>query len=143
MGKESTCQCRAHGLIPGLGGFHMPWSNEARVPQLLSLCSRTREPQLPSATTQCNYPVQLPSATTQSNYPVQLPSPTTQCNYPATSEARGARSCAPQTREATTVRSPSLQLEKAHVQHRRPSTAKNKNNNQKKKPKSEGAIASF
>ena len=26
------------GLSPGLGGSHMPWSNWAREPQLLSLC---------------------------------------------------------------------------------------------------------
>ena len=30
------------GSSPGLGGSHMPWSNWAREPQLLSLCS-TRE----------------------------------------------------------------------------------------------------
>ena len=32
------------GLSPGPGRSHMPWSNQARVPQLLSLCSRAREP---------------------------------------------------------------------------------------------------
>ena len=37
------------GSSPGLGGPHMPWSNWAREPQLLSLhvwspCSATREP---------------------------------------------------------------------------------------------------
>ena len=32
------------GLIPDLARFHMPWSNEARVPQLLSLRSRAQEP---------------------------------------------------------------------------------------------------
>ena len=26
-------------LIPGLGGFHMPWDNEAHVPQLLKPAS--------------------------------------------------------------------------------------------------------
>ena len=36
------------GSSPGLGRSHMPWSNEAREPQLLSLCvwslcSATRE----------------------------------------------------------------------------------------------------
>ena len=31
------------GSSPGLGGSHMPWSNKAREPQLLSLCSATRE----------------------------------------------------------------------------------------------------
>ena len=34
------------GLIAGPGRSHMPWSNEARVPQLLSLRSRAHEPQL-------------------------------------------------------------------------------------------------
>ena len=28
------------GLNPGAGRSHMPWGNEAHVPQLLSLCSR-------------------------------------------------------------------------------------------------------
>ena len=36
------------GSSPGPGRSHMPWSDEARAPQLLSLCSRAREPQLPS-----------------------------------------------------------------------------------------------
>ena len=31
------------GLSPGLGRSHMLWSNWAREPQLLSLCSATRE----------------------------------------------------------------------------------------------------
>ena len=35
------------GSIPSLGGSHMPWSNQA--PQLLSLCSRGWEPQVPSS----------------------------------------------------------------------------------------------
>ena len=34
------------GSSPGLGRSHMLWSNQARVPQLLSLRSRAREPQL-------------------------------------------------------------------------------------------------
>ena len=33
------------GSIPGAGRSHMPWSNEACAPQLLSLCSRARAPQ--------------------------------------------------------------------------------------------------
>ena len=37
---------RDMGLIPGPGESHMPWSNEACVPQLSSLCSRVRELQL-------------------------------------------------------------------------------------------------
>ena len=38
---------------PGPGRSHMPWSNSAHTPQLLSLRSRTQEPQLlsPHATT--------------------------------------------------------------------------------------------
>ena len=38
---------------PGLGGSHMPRSNQAHAPQLLSLHPRAREPQLlsPCATT--------------------------------------------------------------------------------------------
>ena len=41
------------GSGPGLGGSHMPRSDWARAPQLLSLSSRAREPQLlsPRATT--------------------------------------------------------------------------------------------
>ena len=41
------------GSIPGPRGYHMPRSNYVRVPQLLSLRSRARKPQLlsPRATT--------------------------------------------------------------------------------------------
>ena len=41
------------GSSPGPGKSHMPRSNEARAPQLLSLQSRARKPQLlsPRATT--------------------------------------------------------------------------------------------
>ena len=41
------------GSSPGPGRFHMPWSNWAHEPQLLSLCSRALELQLlrPSAAT--------------------------------------------------------------------------------------------
>ena len=31
------------GSIPGPGRSHVPWSNQARAPQLLSLCPATRE----------------------------------------------------------------------------------------------------
>ena len=31
------------GSIPGTGGFHMPQSNQAHMPQLLSLCVTTTE----------------------------------------------------------------------------------------------------
>ena len=41
------------GSSPGPGRSHMPRTNEAHAPQLLSLCSRACEPQLlsPQATT--------------------------------------------------------------------------------------------
>ena len=41
------------GSSPGPGRSHMPWSNYAHAPQLLSVHSRAREPQLlsPCATT--------------------------------------------------------------------------------------------
>ena len=47
------------GSILGPGRSHMPQSNEAHVPQLLSLSSRAREPQLLSpraATTEARAP---------------------------------------------------------------------------------------
>ena len=53
------------GLSPGPGRSHMPWSNLARVPQLLSLCSRACEPQLLSPrakTTEARAQQQRPNA---------------------------------------------------------------------------------
>ena len=47
------------GSIPGPGRFHMPRSNEAHVPQLLSPSSKAGEPQLLSprdATTEAQCP---------------------------------------------------------------------------------------
>ena len=47
------------GSSPGLGRSHMPRSNKARAPQLLSLCSRAHKPQLLSlcaATTEAHAP---------------------------------------------------------------------------------------
>ena len=38
-GKEFSASAGDTGLIPDLGKSHMPWSNQAHVPQLLSLCS--------------------------------------------------------------------------------------------------------
>ena len=51
--KNLPANARDTGSIPGLGRAHMPRSNSARAPQLLSLSSRAREPQLlsPCATT--------------------------------------------------------------------------------------------
>ena len=46
MVKNPPANAADTGSSPGPGGSHMPWSNEARAPQLLSLRSRAREPQL-------------------------------------------------------------------------------------------------
>ena len=81
------------GSIPGLGGFHMPWSNQAHVPELLSLWSRTHEPQLPVHVKQQVKPVGLDPAL-------------------------------PNKRSHHSEKPLSPQLEKARVQHRRPSTAR-------------------
>ena len=45
-GYESACHVGDMGSIPDLGRSHMPQSNQARVPQLLRLCSRAQETQL-------------------------------------------------------------------------------------------------
>ena len=44
--KNPPANARDTGSSPGPGRSHMPWSNKARAPQLLSLRSRAREPQL-------------------------------------------------------------------------------------------------
>ena len=57
--KNLPANAGDRGSRPGLGRSHMPQSNEARVPQLLSLHSRAREPQLPSlraTTTEAHVP---------------------------------------------------------------------------------------
>ena len=45
MLKNAPANAADLGSIPGLGRSCMPWSSEARGPQLLSLCSRARGPQ--------------------------------------------------------------------------------------------------
>ena len=42
-GKESAINAGDMGLIPSPGRLHIPCSNQACEPQLLSLCSRTQE----------------------------------------------------------------------------------------------------
>ena len=42
-GKGSACHCRKHGLDPWSGETPHAAGNSARVPQVLSLCSRARE----------------------------------------------------------------------------------------------------
>ena len=46
MVKNPPANAGDTGLSPGPGRSHMPRSNKARVPQLLSLRSRAREPQV-------------------------------------------------------------------------------------------------
>ena len=46
MVKNPPAKAEDMGLIPDLGRSHMMQSKQAHVPQLLSLCSRAREPQL-------------------------------------------------------------------------------------------------
>ena len=48
MVKNLPANAGDMGLIPGPGRSHMPWSNQAQMPQLLSPCSRAQEPQLQS-----------------------------------------------------------------------------------------------
>ena len=48
MVKNPPANAGDTGSSPGLGRSHMPRSNWAREPQLLSLRSRAREPQLTS-----------------------------------------------------------------------------------------------
>ena len=96
------------GSIPGPGRSHMTWSNWAYAPQLLSLRSGAREPQLLNP---C-------AATTEARVPRAC---APQQEKPPQWEAR-----APQ--QKGSPRSP--QLEKARVQQRRLNTAKkNKNKN--------------
>ena len=44
MEKNPTANTEDMGLIPGLERFHMPQSNEAHKPQILSLRVATTEP---------------------------------------------------------------------------------------------------
>ena len=46
MVKNPPASAGHMGSSPGPGRSHMPWSNQSHVPQLLSLCSRARVPQL-------------------------------------------------------------------------------------------------
>ena len=56
---------RDTGLIPGLGRFHMPWSNQAYVPQL-NPHATTAEPTCPRACAlQQEKPPQLEGSTPQ------------------------------------------------------------------------------
>ena len=100
--KNPPANAEDMGSSPGPGRSHMPRSNEARVPQLLSLRSRAHEPQLLS-----------PCATT------------TEARAPRAHalqrEVTAMRS--PHTKMKSSPRL--LQLEKARAQQRRPKTAIN------------------
>ena len=41
--KKKPANAGDMSSIPGPGRSHLPWSNEAHEPQLLSLCSRSQE----------------------------------------------------------------------------------------------------
>ena len=92
------------GLIPGLGRSHILQSNQAREPQLLSLCPRDQEPQLmgPHA------------STTEVHVPWSL--------CPAIREATAVRS----QRIAAGEQPPLSATREVSMQQRRPSTAKSK-----------------
>ena len=95
------------GSIPGPGIFHMLWSNYARVPQLLSPCSRALEPQLLS----------LCAATTEARRPR-----TCAMQQEKPQEAHTLQESSPHSR----------QLERACTQQGRPSATKT--DNKKEKP---------
>ena len=99
------------GLSPGPGRSRMPRSNSARAPQLLSLCSRAREPQLLS-----------PHATTTEAH---MPQPLKPARLePVLHNKRSHRNEKPT--HHNKVYPPLAAIEKAHTQQRRPNAAKNK-----------------
>ena len=99
------------GSSPGPGRSHMPQSNSARAPQLLSLRSTARALQLLSPRITTTEP-------TRHNY--QSPCAQNLCS--AAREATAMRS--PHTVTKSSPHSP--QLEKARAQQQRPSAVKNK-----------------
>ena len=42
VAKNLPANARNMGSIPGMGNVHMPWDNEADLPQLLGLCPRAQ-----------------------------------------------------------------------------------------------------
>ena len=49
VGRNLPTNAGVVGSIPGLGKSHMPWSNQAGKPQLLSLFATTTEAHVPRA----------------------------------------------------------------------------------------------
>ena len=60
--KNPPAKAGDAGLIPDLGGSHVPWTDEACVPRLQGLCSGAWEPQLqkPEHTRACALQQQRP-----------------------------------------------------------------------------------
>ena len=103
MDKNLPANAGDTGWSPGPGRSHMPWSNKACAPQLLSLLSRAREPQLRS----------LSATTIEAHVP--------RVHAPQQRDATAMRNL----RTATKSSPRSPQLEKARAQQRRPNAAKN------------------
>ena len=105
--KNLPCNAKDKGSIPGPGSSHMPRSNLAHVPQVLSQCSRAHEPQ----------PTEPPHCSCWSLHAYSL------CS--ATREVPAMRS-----QSAASQSSPRLpQLEQAREQQRKPTTAQSADNN--------------
>ena len=84
------------GLIPALGGLRTPWSSQACVPQLLSLCSRTHEPQRPSPREATSEACGARSSAPQQEKPPQWEAPL--------STARGSPCAAPKAQHSQKVK---------------------------------------
>ena len=104
------------GSSPGPWRSHMPRSNWARAPQLLSLRSRGHEPQLLSLRATATEACVPRACAPQKEKPSQWEACAPQKEKPWQWEAFPATKSSPR----------STQLEKAHEQKRRPNTAKNK-----------------
>ena len=58
--KKQPANAEDMSSIPGPGRSHLPWSNEAHEPQLLSLCSRSQGLQLLQQSLSALEPVSAP-----------------------------------------------------------------------------------
>ena len=89
------------GLSPGLGGSHMPWSDWAHAPQLLSLRSGACEPQplSPRATTTEARALWGPRSTTKRGHRNEKP---VHCNeeWPPLTTTRGGPRAATKTQRS-------------------------------------------
>ena len=103
MVKNLPANAGGTGSSPGPGRSYMPQSNQAHVPQLLSLFSKAQQPQLLSLSATTTEACTPRDRAPQQEKPPQMRSPHT----------------------ATKSSPRSLQLEKACAQQWRPNTAKN------------------